>query len=70
MRPTVLNQKFNAEFDIDITKSFQSETDYGTQLMAAGVEASIGTLSTQLDFGLHFGVGVEIDLSKIGGAAQ
>ncbi|HRX80898.1 MAG TPA: hypothetical protein P5307_17640, partial [Pirellulaceae bacterium] len=66
--PTILDQKFKADFEIGITKHFQIETDFDTQLMAAGVEASIGTLMTDLNFEFHLGASIEIDLSKIGGA--
>ncbi len=64
----VPNVSFAANFDIDISKSFQFEADLGEQLKTAGIEASIGKITTDLNFELHFGAAIDIDLAKIGGA--
>ncbi len=67
--PTIVpNVSFAASFDIDITKNYQFEVDLGEQLKAAGIEANIGKITTDLNFELHFGAAIDIDLAKIGGA--
>ena len=67
--PTLIpNVSFAASFDIDLTKSYKFEYDLGAQLKEAGVEVQVGKVSTNLDFELHFGASIDIDLSKIGGA--
>ncbi len=67
--PTLIpNVSFAASFDIDLAKSFQFEYDLGEQLKAASVETNIGKVTTDLNFELHFGAAINIDLSKIGGA--
>ncbi len=64
----VPNVSFAASFDIDISKNYQFEVDLGEQLKAAGLEANIGKITTDLNFELHFGAAIDIDLAKIGGA--
>jgi hypothetical protein len=66
--PTLVNQRFKTDFGIDIVESFPFEYDLGTQLKGAGVEAAVGKLAANLDFEIHLDAGIEIDLSKVGGA--
>ncbi len=67
--PTIVpNVSFAASFDIDISQNYQLEVDLGEQLKAAGIEASVGKITTDLNFELHFGAAIDIDLAKIGGA--
>ena len=67
--PTIVpNVSFAAAFDIDISKSFQFEYDLGEQIKTAGLEASVGKVTTNLNFELHFGAAIDIDLSRIGGS--
>ena len=64
----VPNISFDTEFDIDIAKTIVFETDLGGQLAAAGIETSAGNVMTELNFELHFGAMIHIDLSAVGGA--
>ncbi|MFO1063043.1 MAG: hypothetical protein U0892_04120 [Pirellulales bacterium] len=67
--PTIVpNVSFAAGFDIDLSKSFQFEYDLGEQLKAASIEANVGKITTDLNFELHFGAAIDIDLAKVGGS--
>lgn len=64
----IAGSSFSASFDIDVLKTLPVEYDLQGQLGQAGVETNIGKSTANLNFEMHLGATIDIDLTKIGAA--